>query len=366
MFLLSSGLALAAARGGDWPSTQWTHEGENIVVKSLRRAHEAAGPEVQGWHETTNSRGAAASWTNVVMRASEGAEHYGIMFSKKRMLGKQMPGEDDQVAVYMHQDKDAFASLERGGPAPTLTLVPVKPAAARSLDAKRGRAGSRNAAKSTVARRLRAQQEEDLEEEDEAEEEEEEEETGMAMLQMIDPVVDPYTATVLAMPWGPWGAYVYAGIYPVFMGAAMAKAAQQDLERDGAVASLPSLEVEMPGSARPVSFRKFAELEKFLPVAPLPLFFYPWGRAAAPQPHASPTHRHTASTATRPAPLASALTPPHFRSGWPWARPTSPLPSRRAPRSPRWAWTPSLSCGRPSSRPPPPLRRRWTGSGRPT
>ena len=106
----------------------------------------AAGPvgwEVQGWHETTNSRGAAASWTNVVMRASEGAEHYGIMFSKKRMLGKQMPAEDDQVAVYMHQDKDAFASLERGGPAPTLTLVPVKPAAARSLDAKRGRAGSR-------------------------------------------------------------------------------------------------------------------------------------------------------------------------------------------------------------------------------
>ena len=309
MFLLSSGLALAAARGGDWPSTQWTHEGENIVVKSLRRAHEAAGPEVQGWHETTNSRGAAASWTNVVMRASEGAEHYGIMFSKKRMLGKQMPGEDDQVAVYMHQDKDAFASLERGGPAPTLTLVPVKPAAARSLDAKRGRAGSRNAAKSTVARRLRAQQEEDLEEEDEAEEEEEEEETGMAMLQMIDPVVDPYTATVLAMPWGPWGAYVYAGIYPVFMGAAMAKAAQQDLERDGAVASLPSLEVEMPGSARPVSFRKFAELEKFLPVAPLPLFFYPWGRAAAPQPHASPTHRHTASTATPARPLSLPLSP---------------------------------------------------------
>ena len=260
--------AFALTTLGAWSPKQWQHSGENLVVRGLKQSKVPVGAEVQGWFPS-QEKGVGA-WTNVVMSA-EGGDHHGIMFSEKPLTGKQMPGAHDRVAVFMHQ-ADSSMDLERAA-SPTITLSPIKPS--RSLDGgKRGRAMS--SPMSDLEARLSALEEKHADNDaEEADEEASDEEP--AFLQAIDPVTASFMMPYVAF------ATVASFIVPAFaVGTAMAVTsaamAEKSLER-GDFDAFPSLEMQVAGEAEPVQFRSFEELEKFLPLAPLPLFFYPWGLA---------------------------------------------------------------------------------------
>lgn len=116
---------------------------------------------------------------------------------------------------------------------------------------------------------------------DEQADEQADEEEPATLLQMID--IDPVAATFM-MPYVAYAAFAPFVVPAFAVGTAMAAAAaamgDTSLERGGdGFDALPSLEMQVAGEGEPVRFRSFAELEKSLPPAPPPLYFYPWGLA---------------------------------------------------------------------------------------
>ena len=329
--------AIALTALGAWSPKQWTHSGENIVVRGLKQSKAPLGAEVQGWFPS-QEKGVGA-WTNVVM-STEGGDHHGIMFSEKPLTGKQMPGARDRVAVFMHQT-DSSMDLERAS-SPSITLSPIKPS--RSLE--RGRKARGKAVSTPISdleARLSALEEKHADKAaDEAHEPDEEasEEEEPAMLQVVDPV----TATFM-MPYVAY-ATVAPFVVPAFaVGTAMAATAaamgEKSLER-GDFDAFPSLEMQVAGEEEPIQFRSLAELEKFLPLAPPPLLFYPWGLAIG-SAYFAATVEATTAVATTAAAAFQSMWAPFF----PYAAANAAAkPVETAPVSPKtadalktWYWS---------------------------
>jgi len=197
------------------------------------------------WHAATDSRSrGAASYANVMI-GEDGAEQFGIMYSKRPMSGTEMPHADDQIAIYMPSTSGG-RSLERGG---SITFAPV------TTDMSSARAIA-------AARSNFEKEDHDLE----------------RKMYPFYPIVDPVTAT---LAWGAWGAYLAAGFLPAFA-ATMPADLEASVEVSRAVAvKRHSKQLHMVTKDKVVSFKNAAELERkmYLPLLAAPLFFYPWGFA---------------------------------------------------------------------------------------